>query len=40
MKGYRTPKLEEMLTIAIKEGNDDKAKEIEKRILQKEKKKW
>ena len=38
MKGYRTSKLEEMLTDALKEGNDDKAKEIEKRILQKEKK--
>ena len=39
MKGYRSAKLEEMLTQALKEGNDDKAKEIEKRILQKEKKK-
>ena len=32
-------RLEQMLTQAIKEGNDDKAKEIEKRILQKERKK-
>jgi len=39
MKGYRTSKLEEMLTAAIEKGNDDKAKEIEKRILQKGKKK-
>jgi hypothetical protein len=38
LKGYRTSKLEEMLTQSIKEGNDDRAKEIEKRILQKEKK--
>ena len=39
MKGYRSAKLEEMLTQSLKEGNDKKAKEIEKRILQKEKKK-
>ena len=38
MKGYRTSKLEEMLTAAIEKGDDDKAKEIEKRIMQKEKK--
>jgi len=39
LKGYRTSKLEELLTAAIGKGDDDKAKEIEKRILQKEKKK-
>jgi len=39
MKGYRASKLEEMLTQSLKEGNDERAKEIEKRILQKEKKK-
>jgi hypothetical protein len=39
MKGYRSAKLEEMLTAAIEKGDDDKAKEIEKRILQKERKK-
>jgi len=39
MKGYRISRLEEMLTQAIKEDNDERAKEIEKRILQKEKKK-
>jgi len=38
MKGYRTSKLEEMLTQSLKEGNDERAKEIEKRIMQKEKK--
>lgn len=38
MKGYPTSKLEQLLTEAIKEGNDEKAKEIEKRILQKERK--
>lgn len=39
MKGYTTLKLEQLLTEAIKIGDDEKAKEIEKRILQKERKK-
>ena len=39
MKGISIDKLEEKLTLAVKEGDDATAKLLEKRINQKEKKK-
>ena len=38
MKGHRIMTLEQRLTLAIKNGDDKLAQELEKRILQKERK--